>query len=307
MQPCEVCGGMGIDAGGYCTTCRTYRGVPSAPAPQGYSVIPPVSGTPYQGSGVPYADPTSGSPYGAPMGGMPGYPGPTSGGPYPNYGGGYPPSPEPGYPAPGGYQPANFLPPPTPPRSRSSFVVPLIALSVTLVVLVVGIVAVAALRKKDTPLAGPSGSASASAKPSPIVDTCVVGLWNATEETQDVPVEGVGSVRVTGSGMKVRLRADGTGAYEFSDTTYTATISGHRVDIIVNGTTKYDYRTSNGSMAFSNFSNSGTVTVKVDGAAASSEALTEDADPVRYSCSGSTLTQTTSLRSVTLSKISSSP
>ncbi|GLH95232.1 hypothetical protein [Phytohabitans aurantiacus] len=59
MQPCAVCGGVLVDAAGYCTQCRTFRGVPQQ---QPY--------TPYPTS-VP-----------------PGYPQQTSGGGYP---GSYPP------------------------------------------------------------------------------------------------------------------------------------------------------------------------------------------------------------------------
>ena len=29
MQPCLECGGTVVDAAGYCTTCRTYRGLPA--------------------------------------------------------------------------------------------------------------------------------------------------------------------------------------------------------------------------------------------------------------------------------------
>ena len=55
MQPCPTCGGMGIDANGYCTQCQTYRGLPQTPS-----------------SGVPYDAPYSGAPYGqTPPGGAP--------------------------------------------------------------------------------------------------------------------------------------------------------------------------------------------------------------------------------------------
>ncbi|HKT05791.1 MAG TPA: hypothetical protein VJT31_40290 [Rugosimonospora sp.] len=63
MQPCQVCGGMAVDAAGYCTQCRTYRG-PVPPAP--YPAQP--SGPPYavQPSGPPYVTQSSGPPYGGP-------------------------------------------------------------------------------------------------------------------------------------------------------------------------------------------------------------------------------------------------
>jgi hypothetical protein len=81
MQPCGVCGGLGIDPAGYCTRCRTYRGLPQ-PQPATDSPVPPaaypqsyelLSPGPYPGpvSAEPYQGPTSGGGYGVP--------GPTSG------------------------------------------------------------------------------------------------------------------------------------------------------------------------------------------------------------------------------------
>ena len=88
MQPCPVCGSLGVDAAGYCVQCRTYRGLPGGPTQPGA----PISGPP----GYPTA---------------PGYP---------------PPLPQP--------RPAQPQSPP--PRNRSPLLVPLIALSSVLVILV---------------------------------------------------------------------------------------------------------------------------------------------------------------------------
>jgi hypothetical protein len=47
MQPCAVCGSVGVDAAGYCVQCRTYRGVPGAPtAPVGMPPGYPTPGRP---------------------------------------------------------------------------------------------------------------------------------------------------------------------------------------------------------------------------------------------------------------------
>src|ERR1700732_1293857 len=88
MQPCHVCGGMVIDAAGYCTQCRTYRG---QVAPQGYPAYPDQQGTP------PYPGQPSSPPY----------PGQPSSPPYsatpvtlPYQAGAYPPGAYPGQPAP---------------------------------------------------------------------------------------------------------------------------------------------------------------------------------------------------------------
>ena len=136
MQPCPTCGGMGIDANGYCTQCRTYRGVPQAPQQ-------PTSGSPY--SGVPY----TGQPYA-------GYP--TSSGPsFPDQVSGPPAFPPATY---GGQYGA----PPTPPK-KNNYLVPVLALSGVLVLLVVAIVVVAALKKgkPNDVVADPGKSATAGA------------------------------------------------------------------------------------------------------------------------------------------------
>jgi hypothetical protein len=39
MQPCGVCGNWGIDGAGYCTNCRTLRGMPPATRSRGLMVV----------------------------------------------------------------------------------------------------------------------------------------------------------------------------------------------------------------------------------------------------------------------------
>jgi hypothetical protein len=54
MQPCPVCGSVGVDASGYCVQCRRYRGVPGGPTQPGA----PISGPPgYPPPGYPPAPP----------------------------------------------------------------------------------------------------------------------------------------------------------------------------------------------------------------------------------------------------------
>src|SRR5205814_1855740 len=214
MQPCEVCGGMGVDAAGYCTQCRNYRGLPApaSGAPYGYApASPPGYAAGYAaGYAQPPASPAGyAQPAQAPT---PGYqPAPMSGPPAsyaPTSGGGFPPQPA--------YAPG-FTPPP--PKARS-FTVPLIALSATLVVLVV------------------------------------------------------------------------------------ATMNGHAVRLVATGTITFGYRTSNGSLAFSNVNAAGTETVSIDGVQATSQALEGDTDPTQYTCSGDTLKEFTSLKSIQLNRVS---
>src|SRR4051794_14623113 len=109
MQPCGVCGGTAVDASGFCVGCRAYRGLPG---PEPASVYPTAYELIGPGAAAQDAEPT------AP--------------PYSSYGVDYQqPHTTPGPP-----------PEPVPSRRRNQFVVPLVALSATLVVVIVAIVVV---------------------------------------------------------------------------------------------------------------------------------------------------------------------
>jgi len=309
MQPCEVCGGMGVDAAGYCTQCRTYRGVPgydvSAPA-SGAPYSPPAAGPTYPGPGYGSAPPAPGAPY---QGGYPtsgaGY-APTSGPGYaPTSGGGYGPTSGAGYGQPPGYG-TTYGAPQAPSRSRS-FMAPLIALSGVLVVLVVAIVVVVIVRasgKKDH-TAGPATAGPPPASASSNIDQCVLGTWEVTSYAEDVAVEDVGKVHVTGKGGTVKFRTNGTGVTDYGGgTTFNATLQGHAVVLVASGTVTYNYSTSNGSLAFSDVKANGTETVSVDGVQATSQALEGDSDPARYTCSGDTLKEFTTLKQIEMHRVS---
>jgi hypothetical protein len=280
MQPCEVCGGMGIDANGYCTQCRTYRGIPGQAA----------------GPGSP-------APYGAGYPQSPAYP-PT---------GGYPPQ-QPGYQQPAygqqtGYQqtgygqqqpgygqPTYAAPVPTPPKQRSSYTIPLIALSATLVVVVVGIVAIVLFRDGDTP-DNPSA-----------IDNCVVGTWEVTDYTEDVAVPEVGKVTFTdsGKGATLRFTKDGKGVQDFgTGTVFTGTVQGAKVNLEISGTVRYDFRTNDNTMSFSNLVSDGKAKVSVPSLGREeSQDFTGSDDPSRYTCGGDKMTMSTSLYRADLKRTS---
>jgi hypothetical protein len=318
MQPCPTCGGMGIDANGYCTQCQTYRGLPQTPS-----------------SGVPYGDaPYSGAPYGqtppgaSPYGGYPtsgpGYGQPTSG---PAYG---QPTSGPGYGQPAGYaQPTsggapmaypattyggNYGAPTAPPKKRSGFMVPLLALSGVLVLLVVAIVVVVLVKNSgdsgDTnnpPLAGGSTSAAAS-----LVDKCVVGTWEMTAYTEQVPVDGVGNVpfKLDGKGATLTFSKDGKGVQDFGDGTNfvgSVSTSGTSVDVNlkITGALKYDFRTNDGVMSYSHLNSQAKYTISsAVTTPTAEETLPGSSDPSKYSCDGSKMTMSTSSYSTELHKTS---
>jgi hypothetical protein len=291
-----------------------YAG-PGGDAPYGG----PGSAAPYAGPGgdTPHAGPSSGAPYGGPSSGAP-----YSGAPYGSVGGGavygggggsaygaesggpgYPPTPTaayaPAYP-PGVPQPA----PPT--RSRHSFVLPLIALSVVLVIAVAGIVAVVLIRSGNTtpssPTAGPEASSEApSAEASALVDACVVGTWKVTSHTEELALD-TGKLKFTGSGATVKLNEDGTGVTDYGKgTKFTADMSGVPVTLVVSGTITYDFRTNNNTVSFSNVQADGTLTVNAPGLSTSAP-LTGDDKPAKYTCSDNKLTQETELANIEMSK-----
>jgi hypothetical protein len=320
MQPCEVCGGMGVDAAGYCTQCRTYRGVPQQ-YPQGQQPYggAPASGAPYgggaPGSGAPYGAPASGQPYqapasGQPYGGAPASDGgylPTSGAPYPyatsGAGAGYQQQ-QPGYPA----QYPQYAPPaapaPAPPGKSRGFTVPLIALSATLVVIVVAIVVVAIVRSgSKKPVAEPSTQPSASA----LVDECVVGTWNITSDEEDVVMDQVGKVRFTGKGGEAKLKADGTGTIDYDKNgpaKFTATYKDQPIELTVTGTVTFDYRTNNGAVSYSNMKAHGNLAMTVGGVASTSLPLEVDDTPAKYTCSGDSLELDATLQTVKYTRTS---
>jgi hypothetical protein len=317
---------MGIDTNGYCTQCRTYRGVPQAPQP-------PVSGTPYSGdpySGAPYAGYQSSGPsfpdqqvsgpgypqpgYPGQVSGQPGYPGQVSGQPgYPGQVSGPPAFPPTTY---GGQYGAS----PTPPR-RNKFMMPLIALSGVVVVLVIAIVAVVALRKDDDPKnvsdpgrTTPGASTGASAKASAAIDTCLIGTWKTSSYTEEAPMANVeGGVKLTldknGSTLKFTPEGGYTESYENSVYKANPTVSGTPVAITVtvNATVSATVHTTSGSIVYEGTKVSGKMLTTAPSIGYSEETdFTSDGAPAKYTCSGDTLSFSTSTTQVSAKKSSSS-
>jgi hypothetical protein len=291
MQPCPNCGGMGIDANGYCTQCRTYRGFPQAP--QQPPAGPPYSGAPY-GAQQPYA--------GYPASSVPSYSDPISAPPT-AYGSTY----GAGGPTGGG-------------SSRNKFLMPVLALSGVLVILVIAIVVVAALKngddKKDPqagPTNGPTATGKASAKPSAVIDECLVGTWTTKSYTEQLAMDNVGNVPITlqKNGSTIKFAPDGKLTETYKDSTYTAnpTISGQQVAITItaNATVTANAGTSNGSLTYSNVASTGTLNTKAPSINYDQTDPFEANDlPAKYTCAGDQLTITTAQVSQTATRTSSS-
>jgi hypothetical protein len=174
---------------------------------------------------------------------------------------------------------------PVPPRRRSQFVVPLIALSVTLLVAIAAIVVVTVVR-------------SGEQRRGPLVDPCVVGDWTQTQRTGDTAAQGVnGMFTLDGGGATLHTRADGTGVLDYgTGTRYsgTATLAdgGASVKIALEytGTVSFDYRTDNGTISYANVVSNAEFTQFQDGQATLAIHVPPDATPSTYTCSGTALT-----------------
>jgi hypothetical protein len=204
----------------------------------------------------------------------------------------YPPYPPGGYP-PGGY-PTGYPPPPGGNRAKP-FVLPLIALSVTLVVLVVAIVIVVVVRDGDPTVPGASptpGGGPATATGNPDVDPCVVGRWVVTQHREVVAIDNVGRVTFNGGrGGTVDLTADGTGVFTYpAGTAYEGTGNGKAIRLEIEGEALFDYAARNGTMSLRNIRADGTARALVDGDEVAEEPLTLTDDPANYSCLDDTMT-----------------
>jgi hypothetical protein len=283
MQPCPTCGGMGIDANGYCTQCRNYRGLPQAAPPS--SGVPysgaPYSGAPYGGSPAPYA--------GYPTSSGPAYPQPTSGGaafPGTTYGGAY------GAPA-------------TPPqKGRNSFMTPLLALSGVLAVVVIAIVVVVIVKSSDDP-----GTTNNPATGTALVDQCVVGTWELTSYREDVSVPQVGPVpfSLDGKGATMKFNKEGKGVQDFGDgTEFTGDVNGATVTLKITGDISFDFRTNDGVMSYSNMVSNSKAIVSAAGSS-QTEDFKGSTDPSKYTCSGDKMTMSTSLYQSELKRTSTTP
>jgi hypothetical protein len=284
MQACQVCGTAEVDAGGYCTGCRHYRG------PQSYALNPPAADLslagPAAGYAAVHADP----------------------------GGVYHPTPSyqhhaavAAYPvSPGGQPSAQF--PSTPPdplpssQPRVPLATSLFMVTVMVVVLVAGTVAVVLIRSKaggsqpgstaanNSPApavaaAAPSGPPASTAPSASTVDRCVVGEWAVTSwsvQTTDVSL-------TTDAGGIVRLGADGTGRWDFgSGVTFKGTVEDIKSEDLVTGRVDFAFRTTGQSFTFQNVRSDVREVLNQSGEKPVNRQISMDLGVAEYTCAGDT-------------------
>jgi hypothetical protein len=183
-------------------------------------------------------------------------------------------------------------PHPVPPGSPRSgyWGVALIASIAVLFVLVVAIVVVVGLRDRDG--AEPGGSPSTSAGP---VDACLVGSWRQKDYQRDVVLadtdvgkrENLGTVRMTGSGKKWVVSADGSAEENDDETRYSGrTADGRTVDAVFSGSTSWTLRSETGKLIYAGIDSTAQIKIQVDGVQKGLINLEPNQDPQTYSCTG---------------------
>jgi hypothetical protein len=275
MQPCHICGAVGIDADGFCLNCRTYRGTvyPVAPSQNAEQYAYGATGSPAAVSGGPAV--ASGAPYQAPVAyAIDGMQPPTSGGPA-------------------------ALAPPHRSVPMISFMLVAGALVVVLGALVVVLIgtgdgrsvknAAAASSTSAGPTA-PAPSASASASTLAGLDGCVVGSWVVTDEFLAFDADEKTGL-TTKSGATWRLDRDGTGVVDYgSGVGYTGKIDGKKAEAWVAGKATFQFSTVNRALNFSAYKADIRAIYIVEKVVEGNESLPLENQAATYACSKDTMT-----------------
>jgi hypothetical protein len=231
-------------------TMRVYPSGPDGEHPSAYQAQP---------SGPPYLTASSGAPYGAPVA----------------YG---PPLQE-------------AVPAPRPARTLS--VASMFMVTVMVVVVVAGAVSVVYLLTGNRG-GGPQPAAAVSAPPPAVassaasrVDGCVVGEWAATSDRYTVDAD---TTLTTDNGGIVRLRADGTGEFDFgSGVTLKGKIDGVTSEALVIGRIDFSYETDGKTMTYRNVQADARRVIFQSGKTVDNERVDADMEPQAYTCSGDTM------------------
>jgi hypothetical protein len=275
MQACQVCGTAEVDAGGYCTGCRHYRG------PQSYALSPPAADLP-----APQYDP------GAVYYSSAGYAQQAAVAAYPVS----PPAPQ--------FAPAADPQPAATPQARAPLTASLFMVTVMVVVLVAGTVAVVLIRSKSgssqpgantgNNSAAPAAAAGAPSGPPPStapststgVDRCVVGEWGVTSwsvQTKNVTL-------ATDAGGIMRLTADGTGTWDFgSGVTLTGTVEDLKSEDLVTGRVDFSFRTTGQSFSFQDVRSDVREVLSQSGEDPVNRQISFDLGVAEYTCAGNAL------------------
>ena len=179
---------------------------------------------------------------------------------------------------------------------RHPLLVPLLVTLIMVAIVVAGIVVVVVVRSGGEPaavdpFAGRSAPVLASPSPSPVVaDQCVIGVWQVVSyRLRDRLGDGT-PVEFVGSGGVTTLRPDGTGEDDYSaGLLLDVTRNAHLYRITILGKVVYRFRTAENRLVQTDVVPNGTTSISDNYKVAATQPLTTTAEPLDYSCAGSTL------------------
>ena len=164
-------------------------------------------------------------------------------------------------------------------RSRSVLLLPLIALSAVLAVLIAAIVIV--MSRRPDPANQPDNSAAG----------CLIGAWLVRSHLEKASIERVGEVEFNGSGHRWTFSGDGTGVADYGrpGTAFEGNANGHRITLTVAGEVTFDFRTEGQTLTFADVRSAGRTIVELDGVRQGDASFTANQQAARYTCTGDTL------------------
>lgn len=188
--------------------------------------------------------------------------------------------------------PAGPLGPLGPQASRSRLV-PILAIGGALVVILVIAIVVVALHRKPTPTPTAAPGTTAAASQSGPVDTCLVGKWKQSNFQKTVDFagtdiekrEGIGKVKMVGSGKTWTINADGSAIEDDSKFVYSGKDDkGRTITATFSGTTEWRLKTVGRTIEYAGKESDSALVVTIDGRKAGTITLEPNLDPVNYTC-----------------------
>ncbi|GAA4716373.1 Hsp70 family protein [Phytohabitans rumicis] len=149
-------------------------------------------------------------------------------------------------------------------------------------------------QRSPTPVASEAGSTpTPSPTPSPLIDPCLVGVWDSTSYSITNFIDGVPTTFTNTGGTVKTVRADGTYVHDYnSSPPRTATFNGNKWEQRIRGTFTGRLRTHDQTIIYSGTAR-GTSEFFENGSSRGRQALTLDPKPSTYLCDGDTWTEYT--------------
>lgn len=183
---------------------------------------------------------------------------------------------------------------PAPPPARSFSVASMFMVTVMVVVVVAGAVSVVYLLTgnrgggpQPAPAAAASAPGPAASSAASRVDGCVVGEWTAISDRYTVDDD---STLTTDNGGIMRLRADGTGEFDFgSGVTLKGKLDGVTSEALLIGRIEFSYETAGQTFTYRNVQSDARRVIFQSGKTVANERIDASMSPDKYVCAGDTM------------------